>query len=266
MLLSFYLSILITTVVATTSPAHHDIPSQRFPLALAPFYTLQAEHQDQAVNNSYIVVLKDDLSTFATDNHFNLLQAINEEDPLIVDVPTGISQVYNSYLKGYAGRFTDAVVQRIREMPEVSFIEQDSIVRAFETQHSATWVRPSAIVVRLTTDSDLQGLARFSHRKKLGPDTYALYEHDPTGGEGVDVYIIDTGINIHHAEFEGRASWGKTSPKHDVDEDANGHGTHCAGTVGSRKYGVAKAANLIAVKVLGSNGSGSTSDVIAGVL
>ena len=52
----------------------------------------------------------------------------------------------------------------------------------------------------------------------------------------------------------------------DEDEDANGHGTHCAGTIASRKYGVAKAANVIAVKVLGSNGSGTMSDVIAGVL
>jgi len=52
----------------------------------------------------------------------------------------------------------------------------------------------------------------------------------------------------------------------DVDEDNNGHGTHCAGTIASRKYGVAKSANVIAVKVLGSSGSGSMSDVIAGVL
>jgi cerevisin len=52
----------------------------------------------------------------------------------------------------------------------------------------------------------------------------------------------------------------------DFDEDNNGHGTHCAGTIASRRYGVAKAANVIAVKVLGSNGSGSMSDVIAGVL
>lgn len=89
--------------------------------------------------------------------------------------------------------------------------------------------------------------------------------YDSNGGAGVDVYIIDTGINIHHVEFEGRASWGKTIPTNDVDEDGNGHGSHCAGTIGSRKYGVAKKANLIAVKVLGSNGSGSMSDVIAGV-
>ena len=74
------------------------------------------------------------------------------------------------------------------------------------------------------------------------------------------------GINVDHVEFEGRARWGKTMPKNDVDKDGNGHGTHCAGTIASRKYGVAKAANLVAVKVLGSNGSGSMSDVVAGVV
>ena len=117
--------------------------------------------------------------------------------------------------------------------------------------------------LRLTVS---QGLARISHRETLSPDTYSVYEYDPSGGEGVDAYIIDTGININHTEFEGRASWGITIPKNDVDEDRVGHGTHCAGIVGSRKYGVAKAVNLIAVKVLDPNGNGHLSDVIAGVL
>lgn len=69
-----------------------------------------------------------------------------------------------------------------------------------------------------------------------------------------------------HEEFEGRAHWGQTIPQNDVDEDGNGHGTHCAGTIASRKYGVAKKASVIAVKVLGSNGSGSMSDVVGGVV
>jgi cerevisin len=112
----------------------------------------------------------------------------------------------------------------------------------------------------------LQGLARISHRARLTLSTFTKYIHDPEGGKGVDVYVIDTGINIIHEEFEDRASWGKTVPLNDVDEDGNGHGTHCAGTIASRKYGVAKAAHVIAVKVLGSNGSGSMSDVVSGVL
>ena len=114
--------------------------------------------------------------------------------------------------------------------------------------------------------SSLQGLARISHRPKLGFSTFTKYVYDIAGGDGVDVYVVDTGINIRHVEFEGRASWGKTVPQNDEDEDGNGHGSHCAGTVASRRYGVAKKANVIAVKVLGSNGSGSMSDVIGGVV
>lgn len=109
-------------------------------------------------------------------------------------------------------------------------------------------------------------MARISHRPKLTFGTFNKYEYDGHGGEGVDVYVVDTGINIHHEEFEGRASWGKTMPLDDEDEDGNGHGSHCAGTIASRKYGVAKKANVIAVKVLGSNGSGSMSDVVGGVV
>ena len=69
---------------------------------------------------------------------------------------------------------------------------------------------------------------------------------------------------MQHVDFQGRASWGVSIADGKFD-DGVGHGTHCAGTIGSRTYGVAKKANLIAVKVLGSDGSGSTSDVIAGV-
>lgn len=108
-------------------------------------------------------------------------------------------------------------------------------------------------------------MARISHRPRLSFSTFTKYVYDDRGGEDVDVYVIDTGINIDHDEFEGRASWGTTIPQNDRDEDGNGHGTHCAGTIASRKYGVAKKANVYAVKVLGSNGSGTMSDVVKGV-
>lgn len=77
--------------------------------------------------------------------------------------------------------------------------------------------------------------------------------------------MIDTGTNIDHVDFEGRAHWGKTIPQGDNDADGNGHGTHCSGTVAGKKFGVAKKANVYAVKVLRSNGSGSMSDVVKGV-
>lgn len=109
------------------------------------------------------------------------------------------------------------------------------------------------------------GLARISHQEHLGFSTFNKYIHQANGGEGVDVYVIDTGTNVDHVDFEGRAHWGKTIPRGDADEDGNGHGTHCSGTVGGKKYGVAKKANIYAVKVLRSNGSGTMSDVVKGV-
>jgi len=109
------------------------------------------------------------------------------------------------------------------------------------------------------------GLARISHRDSLSLGTFNKYLYSENGGEGVDVYIIDTGTSIHHVDFEGRAHWGKTIPTNDEDVDGNGHGTHCSGTVAGKKFGVAKKANIYAVKVLRSNGSGSMSDVVKGV-
>jgi len=182
-------------------------------------------------------------------NHLNFLSAAHESDTLLADDAfSGLKHVYDGLIKGYAGSFTDNVIEQIRRMPEVAYVERDQIMHTVDVQRTAPW-----------------GLARVSHRPKLRFSTFTRYEYDPQGGEGVDVYVIDTGINIEHVEFEGRASWGTTVPDNDVDEDNNGHGTHCAGTIASRKYGVAKAANVIAVKVLGSNGSGTMSDVIAGV-
>ncbi|KAI8844894.1 peptidase S8/S53 domain-containing protein, partial [Chytridium lagenaria] len=81
----------------------------------------------------------------------------------------------------------------------------------------------------------------------------------------VDVYVIDSGVEVSHPDFGGRARIGASFSDDNNDIDANGHGTHVAGTVGSNTYGVAKRANIIAVKVLGGSGSGSNSDVIAGV-
>lgn len=80
----------------------------------------------------------------------------------------------------------------------------------------------------------------------------------------INTYVIDTGIDVSHPEFEGRATWLANFIDNE-DSDCNSHGTHCAGLVGSKTYGVCKDANLFAVKVLDCRGSGSTSAVIAGI-
>lgn len=109
------------------------------------------------------------------------------------------------------------------------------------------------------------GLARISHRDSLSFGTFNKYLYADDGGEGVDAYVIDTGTNTEHVDFGDRAHWGKTIPDNDEDIDGNGHGTHCSGTIAGEKYGVSKKANVYAVKVLRSSGSGSMSDVVKGV-
>ncbi|KAH9485672.1 Subtilisin-like serine protease [Psilocybe cubensis] len=247
----FQWSLLAVSIASTafstplsTSP-NFQAPSS--PLSVAPL--VATEHIYGSINNSYIVVLKDDIPSSLIQNHMNFLQAAHASDPLVGDDFAGVQQVYDGHINGYAGRFTDSVVDQIRKMPEVAYVEKDQIVRTQEVQKGAPW-----------------GLARISHRPKLTFGTFTKYLYNSDGGDGVDVYVIDTGINVAHVEFEGRASWGKTVPANDVDDDGNGHGTHCAGTIASKKYGVAKKANVIAVKVLGSNGSGSMSDVVSGVV
>jgi subtilisin family serine protease len=106
------------------------------------------------------------------------------------------------------------------------------------------------------------GIDRIDQRSLPLSGTYTYF----ATGSGVTAYIIDTGIRFTHTQFGGRAVKGvdEVTPGGSA-SDCNGHGTHVSGTVGGSTYGVAKSVRLVAVRVLGCNGSGSTSGVIAGV-
>jgi cerevisin len=172
-------------------------------------------------------VLRKEASVAHLQNHFNFLQTVQEENPLFGG-DVGIRHIYEGIMNGYAGRFSPTAMHQLRSMPEVDYIEHDRVVHTLgsldiATQKGAPWVSlPLRGVPH--TDCSPQGLARISHRDKLSLNTYGKYQYDPRGGEGVDVYVVDSGINIHHDEFESRASWGKTVVQNDVDEDQNGHG------------------------------------------
>lgn len=192
--------------------------------------------------------MKRDQSRFSANNF-----------PDFNDFVGGLKHTYDHVLgfSGYSGRFSEDVIAELRRSPDVDYIEQDSMVHALE--------QPKGVSTDALEKNAPWGLARISHREQLGFSTFNKYQYDSRAGEGVTAYIIDTGINIDHVDFEGRASWGKTIPSGDEDVDGNGHGTHCAGTVAGKRYGVAKNANVVAVKVLRSNGSGTMSDVLKGV-
>ena len=155
------------------------------------------------------------------------------------------TRVYGHALRGYAARLDAAQVTALRRDPGVAHVVADGIATIDETQTGATW-----------------GLDRIDQRKLPLSGTFTY----TNTGAGVTAYVIDTGIRITHTEFGGRAvsGWDFTDDDPDAN-DCNGHGTHVAGTIGGTTYGVAKGVALVAVRVLDCGGSGSWSDIVAGI-
>lgn len=93
-------------------------------------------------------------------------------------------------------------------------------------------------------------------------------------GEGIDVYVLDTGLDTTHVEFARNAynrkvrcfdaipKNGITAVTASVNNDGNGHGTHVAATIGGNTVGVSPGVNIYAIKVLDDNGSGYTSLIV----
>ncbi|EST09363.1 Peptidase S8/S53 domain protein [Kalmanozyma brasiliensis GHG001] len=276
-------------LAALAAPTHQPFVPGSSANAYSPsteFAPLTANPDLETIPGSYMIVLKDGINSNDFFAHQSLISSAQlSANSFHGEDAQGIRHVYDleGHLQGYAGKFTDDVLDYIRAQPEVEYVEMDTLVsvevmpqtedKVWDVEYDANLedATLAAMNVGKLDAKDTQkgapwGLARVSHRKRLGLSTFNKYVYQGDGGEGVTAYVIDTGININHVEFEGRARWGKTMPQNDVDQDGNGHGTHCAGTIGSRKYGVAKKAELVAVKVLGSGGSGSMSDVTGGVL
>jgi subtilisin family serine protease/PKD repeat protein len=168
-----------------------------------------------------------------------------------------IHRTYKNVLTGFAAELTDKQVDELRRDPRVLSIEQDSYIylaSAGTAQEYPTW-----------------GLDRIDQREPLLDWVYAYN----TGASGVTAYILDSGIHFTHPEFGGRAllgydfireyDAGLTDPTQGPGEDCFGHGTHVAGTVGGRTYGVAKDVALISVRVFGCTGFTHRSLYIAAV-
>ncbi|KAI0361573.1 serine protease [Trametes cingulata] len=229
---------------ATVAAALALLAAPIFGAPTASLHTVE-KFAGQTKPHSYIVKLKDGV---AKESHLEWLAA-NHGDSSTITHPEWESKV----LHGFAGTFGADALNALRANPDVEYIAEDGIfhINAAVTQTNAPW-----------------GLQRISQTAKLSKqDTSALtytYTYDSSAGSGVDIYIVDTGIYTAHSEFGGRARWGKTFGGY-ADADGNGHGTHVSGTAAGSTYGVAKKANLIAVKVLSDEGSGSVSDIVSGL-
>jgi aqualysin 1 len=152
--------------------------------------------------------------------------------------------VYAAALNGFAVTLSAEQLRLLRGNPAVAYVEQNATVQATTLQTGATW-----------------GLDRIDQANLPLSTTFSY----TATGLGVNAYIVDTGIRLTHTDVLGRATSGFDAVDGGSADDCNGHGTHVAGTVGGTVHGVAKAASLIAVRVLDCAGSGTTAGVIAGV-
>lgn len=196
----------------------------------------------QAIAGRYIVTLKSDVANVA----------VTAAD-MVSSLGGTLHHTYNTALKGFSATLPDAAVAALRNNPAVAAIEADRVAAAFPAETPSPRTQPNAT----------WGIDRIDQRSL---PLSASYNYQYLG-TGVTVFIIDTGMRLDHTEYTGRVSLPGYDAIGDGNgvNDCNGHGTHVAGTVGGTTYGVAKGVSLTPVRVLGCDGYGTNSGVIAGI-
>ena len=184
----------------------------------------------EVVPDSYVVVLK---------------QARADVKRLAGKHGATVRATYSHALNGFAATMTATQARRMAADPTVAYVQPNVVHRVSDTQ----------------TNPPSYGLDRIDQRNRPLNNSYTY----PRTGAGVHAYIIDTGIRTTHRDFAGRAASGFDAVDGGAADDCNGHGTHVAGTVGGSAYGVAKGVDLVAVRVLNCQGSGTTAQVVAGI-
>jgi subtilisin family serine protease len=215
-------------------------------LAIATASKIRSLRSDaEIIPGSYLIKLKDDVDPDVfIANHISMRRNNGE----VVTLKETVTNVWSATIKGFAAKLDDSELSQLDLDDNIDYIEPDQVARIYQTltQTNADW-----------------GISRHSSRSSIS-SPYS-YRYDTTRGSNGRVYVIDTGIRITHNQFGGRAINGVNYVTGESATDLNGHGTHCAGTVGGTTYGVAKMATLVAVKVLSSSGSGTLANVISGI-
>lgn len=205
------------------------------------------------------------------------------------DEPNYLREIFHNppFISGYCGVFHQVILEYLRTCDEVVSVERNALVsvpmESFSTQDSSI-LKAHSHPDRDSSEAEIAdvmakisrqtrppwGLDRISTEFPMNPlpedeapwgEVY-LYPRD--AGRGVTVYVVDTGIQVDHPDFGGRARWGVTIPDNSSNVDEQGHGTHVAGTIGSLTYGVAKSVSMVAIKVFQGRG-GPVSNVVKGI-
>ncbi|MFE5190664.1 S8 family peptidase [Streptomyces sp. NPDC056628] len=215
----------VAALSAVTAPAH-----------AAPEGRIRGAGLPGAVSGSYVVTLRQGTPALSAAGR-----------SLAARYGVEISHTYGTVLNGWAIHADARQARRLAADPRVASVAQDTRVTLEDTQRNPpSW-----------------GLDRVDQANLPLNESYRWPR---SAGAGVTVYVIDTGVRVSHRDFGGRAAYGWDFVDDDrTAGDGNGHGTHVAGTIAGARYGVAKKAQVVSVRVLDDTGGGSTADVIAGI-
>jgi oryzin len=192
------------------------------------------------IAGKYIVELRPGTSPEGIVAHHNLVRSLHRRNlgDILGDTLGGITGgILKTYALGgfnaYLGEFDDATISAIESLEDVLSVEPDRYIHLsnLKTQANAPW-----------------NLGSISHRTP-GSNEY-IYEKP--AGDGSFAYVLDTGVRATHSEFEGRVIPGYNALEDTDPSDHVGHGTHVAGIIAGKTYGVAKKTTIVAVKVMNS--------------
>ncbi len=211
------------------------------------------------------------MSAMALDSDSVAVVAEPAPDPGVVATATSLTSTYGGTfsttwgvaLKGFRLNATGAQAIAMSGDSRVAFIVEDGAVAVGTPDSEPIIMTPDPHVDDRPQPHASWGLDRIDQRGLPLNQQYA-YQND---GTGVNAYVIDTGILTTHYEFSDRASeiYDALGSEGTIGLDCNGHGSHVAGIIGGRTFGVAKKVRLFGVRVLNCQGTGAWSDVINGV-
>ncbi|KAJ1534224.1 subtilisin-like serine protease [Nowakowskiella sp. JEL0078] len=213
--------------------------------APTPQASLLGSTVSNVIENKYIVVLKTENRTRTNEAHMNWVNGV-------------LSNTFSSESAGLTHQFDFGTWQAY------AINGSQTVAEYLRNDGDVDWVQP----VRVSTASGLNNKAPPGLRRVISrtiPAATTPYSFVNSAGAGVDAYVLDTGIKIDHPEFEGRATFGASFVNNGEEIDANGHGTHVAGTIGSKSFGMAPKVSLIAVRVLDASGAGANTDILSGI-